>query len=224
MSLTRTELASWFLRCCPARLGLIATVILTSLSTIAPEAQARIRVTTAPEPSSSTALAGNRQRIEGIENLDLPNGIFDIRDDLQVSGTTGLPNPDNVIGSGNLLDVVQAAADVWDTAFPDLPDIDIGVGWADFGEEYLVSTAIGLLDSLTTIDIDGIVAFYIPAEQYPEDLSAFPDNFTAENFPSDGLILFNSQLQNVRVIGTSNTKPIKLFLDRDLTPDSLGNY
>jgi hypothetical protein len=219
-----TDLVSWILRCCPARLGLIATVILMSLSAIAPEVQARTTVTSSPPPESSSAQGGSPQGVEGSENLVLPNGIFNIRGDLKVSGTDSLPNPTNTIGTGNLLDVVQSAADVWDTAFPDLPDINIGVGWADFGEAFIAPSSVGSFDNLNEIEIDGIVAFYIPAEQYPEDLSVFPDNFTVGSFPSDGLILFNSQLQTARISGRPGGRPIQLFLDGDLTPDSLGNY
>lgn len=208
-------------------LGWVLVLVLSDFMQVSQaQARPRIRIDVPPPPRGSSARGGSPNGVEGLENLGDriqgdPNLILPLLEDFQVRDGDGLRRPDNVIGDGNLFDVVRTAADVWEEAFADSDfSIDIGIGWADFDNDTLI------LGDGNSFDPDGTVAFYIPADEYPENLEAFPDNLTDDlEFPEDGLILFNTQL--LKATRNPESPPesfstLKLYLDPDPRGLDLG--
>lgn len=175
------------------------------------EAQAKANVESVPRPDSAPATGIGGQGIEGILDLKSDTTLefpleFEIRPDLSVRDNS--LSPSSVIGEGNLLNIAQTAADVWSTAFPELPDFNIGVGWADFDLTNLGASSGAFTSSLFGggIPTDGLAAFYIHADDN------FPDaNEVIPGSDLDGLILFNSQ-ENLEL---EEGGSIKYYFDPD---------
>ena len=166
-------------------------------------------VESAPEPESADLQNISGQGIEGLKNI-LDNGALNLSDNSKVTISRDLPNT-VTIGDGNLLEIAQAALDVWLTAFPKLKNLDIkyGVGSANF-EIYCQSIRELAFPNVILTDL---AAFYIHADGDDDLLPAnFPD---ANNFipGSDlkGVILLNSQEDLV----LSNGGKILYYLDPD---------
>ena len=236
------------------RLALLSALLGVTL--IPQEAQAYGPVDSAPPPETPPPGGNNtNQGIEGINEIiattDNPSFIR-VSEEFTVDGIDGLPNPDNVIGEGNLLDIVKSAGNVWETAFPGLTDnVSLRVGWADFGADLTDPILAGAVNS-GGLDPDGILSFYIHGgNSFPnnsEDDPGIPLNpdsevtepglllFSAESngelaLPAasedelvDGVILFNSRPLKGDVDGDGMEERILLYLDDDpLNSDVFGS-
>ena len=160
----------------------------------------------APPPPSQLAKGSNTQGIEGLEVVGANTQL--ILQDFKITEGDVLPNSPNVIGSGNLFDIVTVAGELWKTALPELPDdLNIGIGWSDIPSLLPVSDLFGTGSDERTF-IDGAVAQYI---HYGNQ---FPKAETPEN-GLDGIILFNSREIEFDFNNDGANDQVKLFLDPD---------
>ena len=176
------------------RLTLIS--VLLGITLIPQEAQAYDSYDPAPEPETPDPEGGNNNLgIEGInEIIGTTGGLINLSQEYTVDGADGLPNPDHVIGEGNLLHVVESAGNVWETAFPGLTDnVNLKVGWADFGadlEQILANPILEEAVNSSGLETDGIFSFYIHGG------NLFP-NISAED---EGVINVDPQIPPVPIV------------------------
>ena len=144
------------------------------------------RVKNSPPPNSSPMQGSAGIGIEGIQKI-VDNGALDIDSEIEITDNP----PNTVIGGGNLLDIVQIAADIWQTALPELPKYNIGVGWSDFQlDKSIIANPYSncFLTSSNGTSID-LAAIYIHGDNnFPKAEQKIAG---AEDL--DGIILFNNQ-------------------------------
>ncbi len=135
-----------------ARVGFGSMITLLSWGLITPQAQAGFGSgqQIQPPPSGETTQGSGQDFPEGSGVLG--EGTIVEFTDFSVDNNSNLP--DNVIsnGDGSLLDLVNTAADVWTIALPEFEDIQINVGWADFGLEPLAQSSALFPDEVSVVE------------------------------------------------------------------------
>lgn len=130
------------------QIGFISLATLLGWGVMTPQAQAGFNVGVQVIPPNSEDVKGSSPQdiVEGSNVFGLDSVITFDTEFLDMGSNSPLPSNviSNIDGGGNLqdlVDLVDTAADVWETALPGFDDIDIDIAWADFGLQPLAESS-----------------------------------------------------------------------------------
>ncbi|MGK7898341.1 MAG: hypothetical protein AB4372_33195 [Xenococcus sp. (in: cyanobacteria)] len=130
------------------QIGFTSLATLLGWGVMTPQAQAGFNVGVQVIPPNNEDVEGGSPQdiLEGSNVFGLDSVITFDTEFLDMGSNSPLPSNviSNIDGGGNLQDLVNlvdTAGDVWETALPEFDDIDIDIAWANFGLQSLAKSS-----------------------------------------------------------------------------------